>query len=72
MKGPEWRSMLLNFYSNRGNFEGNVVSALKINDNLATAILAHASILDVRHDGNGDGFLDNPLTQRINLANRWE
>lgn len=65
--------LFLNFYSNiERTFEGNLISELKINDNISTSFMAHGSILDFHHDDNDDGFLDIPMTKRINLLNRWD
>ncbi len=51
--------------------ELNLASSLQLNNKWFTTILAHGS-LDLReHDGNHDGFLDEPLMKQINLANRW-
>ncbi|MFA5769446.1 MAG: TonB-dependent receptor plug domain-containing protein, partial [Bacteroidales bacterium] len=51
--------------------EANVVSSLQLNDQWSTVILAHGSADLMQHDANGDGFLDEPLTRRYSLANRW-
>ncbi|MFA6818144.1 MAG: TonB-dependent receptor plug domain-containing protein, partial [Bacteroidales bacterium] len=51
--------------------EANIVSSLQLNDQWSTVILAHGSSDLMQHDANGDGFLDEPLTRRYSLANRW-
>ncbi len=51
--------------------EANIVSSLQLNDQWSTVILAHGSSDLMQHDANGDGFLDDPLTSRYSLANRW-
>ncbi|MDD2329393.1 MAG: TonB-dependent receptor [Bacteroidales bacterium] len=51
--------------------EANVVSSLQLNDQWSTVILAHGSADLMQHDANEDGFLDEPLTSRYSLANRW-
>jgi outer membrane receptor protein involved in Fe transport len=51
--------------------EANIVSSLQLNDQWSTVILAHGSADLMQHDDNGDGFLDEPLTRRYSLANRW-
>ncbi|HPW78831.1 MAG: catecholate siderophore receptor CirA [Bacteroidetes bacterium ADurb.Bin037] len=59
------------FLNNALKTEANVVSSLQLNDNWSTVILAHGSADLMQHDGDGDGFLDDPLTTRATLANRW-
>jgi len=51
--------------------EANIVSSLQLNDQWSTVVLAHGSADLMQHDDNGDGFLDEPLTRRYSLANRW-
>lgn len=51
--------------------EANVASALQLNDHWSTITLAHVAADLLPHDGNNDGFLDEPLTNRYQLANRW-
>ncbi len=51
--------------------EANVASSLQLNDRWSTVVLAHGSLDLMRHDSNGDGFMDEPLTNRYSLANRW-
>jgi len=51
--------------------EANMASSLQLNDRWSTVVLAHGSADLMRHDSNGDGFLDEPLTNRYSLANRW-
>lgn len=51
--------------------ELNLASSLQINDRLSTVLLAHGSMDRREEDHNHDGFLDTPLTQQINFANRW-
>ena len=51
--------------------EANVASALQLNDRWSTITLAHVAADLLPHDGNNDGFLDEPLTNRYQLANRW-
>jgi outer membrane receptor protein involved in Fe transport len=51
--------------------EANLVSSLQLHDQWSTVILAHGSADLMQHDANEDGFLDEPLTSRYSLANRW-
>ncbi|MBP6094357.1 MAG: TonB-dependent receptor [Cytophagaceae bacterium] len=63
----------LNAYGNsQGRFEVNQQAAHKFNGKLSTALLTHYSQQAARIDGNGDGFMDLPLFNLINVMNRWK
>jgi outer membrane receptor for ferrienterochelin and colicin len=51
--------------------EANVASSLQINPKWSTVILGHFSTDPMEHDGNDDGFKDEPLTTQFNFSNRW-
>lgn len=51
--------------------EANVASSLQLNEKWSTVILGHASVDAKKHDGNDDGFRDEPLTRQFNFDNRW-
>lgn len=51
--------------------EANVASSLQLNEHWSTVVLGHVSVMPKAHDMNGDGFMDEPLTQQYNIANRW-
>ena len=59
------------FLSSELRSEINVTSSHKINDKLSTVILSHASLDKLKSDHNNDGFLDMPLKEQYNVANRW-
>ena len=59
------------FFSNSLRIEANVVSSLQLNHKWSTALFGHFSTDPKPHDGNKDGFLDEPLTFHYNFANRW-
>jgi len=59
------------FVADAGQVEINADAAIQINDKLSTSLLAHASKTDRKIDHNGDYFIDHPLTEQINLMNRW-
>lgn len=64
----------VNLYgSTMGKFEANVDGNLHINNNknLSTELLAHFENNWYHHDGNGDGFQDDPQVRQYNLQNRW-
>ncbi|MEN8226425.1 MAG: TonB-dependent receptor, partial [Bacteroidota bacterium] len=73
LKPDKAEKLHFNAYANiHGKFEGNVVSALKINDRWTTAIFLHGENLSNKVDNNDDSFLDKPLTKQINFFNRWK
>ena len=59
------------FFSNSLRTEANVASSLHLNRKWSTILLGHFSTDPKPHDGNHDGFLDEPLTFQYNVANRW-
>lgn len=66
-------SFYLNLYgSNHGHMEFNSNLSYRINRNLSTMILAHGGYNDNRLDHNKDGFMDDPLTKKLNIMNRWK
>ena len=59
------------FTSDAGRYEGNADASWHLNDNVSTGLFVHYSRDANQHDANGDGFLDMPLTEQVNLMNRW-
>ncbi|MCD8177329.1 MAG: TonB-dependent receptor [Tannerellaceae bacterium] len=59
------------FASDAGRMEANSDASWHINDKVSTGLLVHYSNDKQEHDGNDDGFLDTPLTEQVNLMNRW-
>lgn len=51
--------------------ELNVTGGWKINEKLSTGVLAHYRGDFMQMDANGDGFMDMPTGNRVNLLNRW-
>lgn len=50
---------------------GDIASSLQLNDHLSTVILGHLDKNFKGFDMNSDGFMDDPMVQQFNLANRW-
>ncbi len=72
-KAGEGEKFFLNVYGNQlGKIEGNMNTRFKLNNKWSTAILAHVENMSVKHDKNGDSFLDQPLISQVNLFNRWK
>lgn len=51
--------------------EANIASSLQLNKKLSTVILGHFSTDPQGHDGNHDGFKDEPIAMQFNISNRW-
>ncbi len=49
----------------------NIASSLQLNDDWSTVILGHVSGNGLEMDHNNDGFMDDPKSLQLNLANRW-
>lgn len=59
------------FLSQMLRTEANVASSLQLNEKWSTVLMGHFSTDPVAHDGNGDGFRDEPRTMQFNFGNRW-
>ena len=51
--------------------EANIASSLQLNNKWSTVTMAHFSQDPAEHDGNHDGFRDEPKSMQFNLSNRW-
>lgn len=51
--------------------EANAATSLQLNDKWSTVLQGHFSMDTQGHDGNHDGFRDDPLTRQFNFDNRW-
>ncbi|PWD98185.1 TonB-dependent receptor [Marinilabilia rubra] len=68
----EDKLFLNGFANSKGRYETNANTRIHLGNHWKTAILAHASAIAVENDENNDGFLDDPMTQKYSLMNRWE
>ena len=60
-------------YTNeKGRVEANVVFNQALSKQLGSGILLHASANPLKHDFNGDGFLDHTINQNFIGINRWK
>lgn len=59
------------FLSSALRTEANIVSSLQLNNKWSTVILGHVSNDPATHDGNNDGFRDEPQSLQFNISNRW-
>ncbi len=72
-KSDKGEKFFLNLYGNhKGKIEGNVNTRFQLSKKWSTAILFHVEDMSVKHDLNGDSFLDQPLVNQINIFNRWK
>ena len=60
------------FVSEAQRYEGNVDLFLPVTDKWWTGLFVHYSNDTHQHDSNGDGFLDQPLKEQVNVMNRWQ
>ena len=60
------------FTSANGRQEANLQGNWKINDKWSSGMFVHGNQRTEKIDGNGDDFLDVPLTKQINFLNRWQ
>jgi len=65
--------LYLNLYGSLdGRYELNTHFNERLSENWATGLYIHGNRRDSEMDKNGDGFLDSPLGDQINLMNRWQ
>ena len=64
--------LFVNLYASSDNmYDGNIISALQLNDRWSTVLLTYFSYADPKMDHNRDGFRDDPKVRQINIGNRW-
>ena len=62
----------VNGYANRnGRLELNTHINHNISEKWSTGLYVHGNLRKQKEDRNADGFLDAPLTEQINIMNRW-
>ncbi len=65
--------LFVNGYANRnGRLELNTHLNYKLSDKWSTGLYLHGNKRDTKVDDNGDGFLDAPLADQLNIQNRWQ
>jgi outer membrane receptor for ferrienterochelin and colicins len=60
------------FGSINGRYEMNTHLNHKIDEKWSTGLFLHGNKRTQRFDNNNDGFLDLPVSEQINLMNRWQ
>ncbi len=74
-KKPESNTerLFLNLYADHmGKGEINFNTVQSINEDVHTMLLIHAGKQIMMNDNNHDGFMDTPLSNQINILNRWD
>lgn len=67
------QQFFLNSYANNyARFELNSRYNTLLSNKLSTGVYLHANARTAKVDGNEDGFLDSPLSEQLNLMNRWQ
>lgn len=62
-----------NVYQNSlGKTELSLGASRRLNENLSSMLLLYGNRNRIRHEGNGDTFLDMPLITHFNVMNRWK
>lgn len=65
--------LFVNGYINQnGRYELNTHLNTRLNDKWSTGLYIHGNKRTAKEDNNGDGFLDAPLADQINVYNRWQ
>ncbi len=65
--------LFVNAYGSlNGRLELNTHINTKVSDKWSTGLYLHGDLRDTKFDENDDTFLDMPLTQQINVMNRWQ
>ncbi len=73
LKPDEEQGVLLNLYGDSHlKGEGNVVANVHLNKYLSTELVGHYEKDFMRHDANGDGWVDMPAVEQLHLQNRWK
>jgi outer membrane receptor for ferrienterochelin and colicin len=66
-------AVFVNGYANEnGRYEMNTHFNRKLSDKLSSGLYIHGNMRAQKEDNNGDGFLDAPLGNQINVMNRWQ
>ncbi len=67
------KRLFVNGYANQnGRLELNTHLYSKLSDKWSSGLYVHANLRNQKEDRNGDGFLDAPLAEQINIMSRWQ
>lgn len=60
------------FGDSKSRIEANITGNIHLNRRLSTVLLTHYENSFDEHDGNGDGFYDQPRVRQWHVDNRWQ
>lgn len=60
------------FGNTKSRIEANITGNIHLDRRLSTILLTHYENSFDNHDGNGDGFYDQPKVRQYNVSNRWQ
>lgn len=60
------------FGDSKSRIEANITGNIHLNRRLSTVLLTHYENSFDEHDGNGDGFYDQPRVRQAHVDNRWQ
>lgn len=60
------------FGDSKSRVEANITGNIHFNRRLSTVLLTHYENSFDEHDGNGDGFYDQPRVRQWHVDNRWQ
>jgi hypothetical protein len=64
--------LFVNLYGNsQGRAEANIHSAQSTGKHSSNLLMVHGNWFNTEMDQNNDGFMDMPLTRRVNVMDRW-
>ncbi|MEH6682164.1 MAG: TonB-dependent receptor [Sediminicola sp.] len=65
--------LFVNGFANaNGRYELNTHFNKKLTEHWGTGLYVHGNTRNQKMDNNGDGFLDAPLADQVNIMNRWQ
>ncbi len=72
LKPQDDEGATINIYGNTmGRLEANADGNIHLDSHLSTELLGHFENQWNKHDGNDDGFQDEPQVRQYNFMNRW-
>lgn len=67
------KAVFVNGYANQnGRYELNTHFNKKLSEKWSSGLYIHGNKRTQKEDENGDGFLDAPLSNQLNVMNRWQ
>ncbi len=60
------------YFNLNGRYELNMHMNRKLTEKYSTGLYVHGNRRSTKEDNNADGFLDVPISNQINIMNRWQ